>query len=146
MKRNIGVSMLLLMGFSVSFCSYALPSKDDAHAACVSVMARTTLDPVIDGLYGDQLSKIAVRDCIVVVGEADGDPKKAADVARKLKSDFSKSMWQMVGSPYTTQQDKSMALNMEGWHSSVMNKAQVIAGNYKALQEEARRAKSVMAK
>lgn len=109
-------------------------------------MARTTIDPVIDGLYGDQLANIAVRDCIVVIGEANGDPKRAKEVASTLKKNFSKSMWQMVGSPYSTQQDKSMALNMEGWHTSVLNKAQTIAGNYAELKKEADRARAAMAK
>lgn len=136
------VSLPILVVALLPFTSLALPSKNDARDACVSVMDRTTLDPVIAGFYGDQLANIAVRNCIVVVGEANGDPKRAKEIASKLKKDFGKSMWQMVGSPYATQQEKSMAVTMEGWHSSVMNKAETIAGNYGLLQKEAERLRS----
>lgn len=136
------ISRIILIVAIFPCAALALPSKDDARDACISVMERTTLDPVIAGFYGEQLSNIAVRNCIVVVGEANGDPKRAKEVASKLKKDFGKSMWQMVGSPYATQQEKSMAVTMEGWHSSVMNKAETIAGNYGLLQKEAERLRS----
>ena len=119
--------------------SLALPSKDDALAACSSLVKKSRLDPVIDSLYGEKLTQVAMRDCIITIGESNGDPKKAKEVSKRLKSEFGRSMWALIGSPYVSQTEKSMAVNMEDWHARVMNNSAIIAGDYGELALEARK-------
>lgn len=138
-KTTSAKSVCLLVAVLFSPLALSLPSQDDAHNACLSITASRNLDPVIEGIYGRQLYETAINDCMTVIKDADGDPKKAEASAKKLKSIFSKSMWKIVGSPYVSQQEKSMAINMADWHSVVMNSSQRIASDYKSLYWEAKK-------
>lgn len=130
-------SVIILSVILFPMHSFALPSKEVAINACSSIVQRMRLDPVISGMHGDDLTKIAINDCLTIIGEADGDPKVAKETATKLKKAFGRSMWDIVGSPYTSQMEKSMAVNIEGWHSRVMNESARIASNYESLNREA---------
>ncbi|MDV2861856.1 hypothetical protein [Phytobacter ursingii] len=129
---------LLLIALPSKY-SLALPSKDEALAACSSLVKKARLDPVIDSLYGEQLARVAMRDCIITIGESNGDPKKAIEVSKRLKSEFGKSMWALIGSPYVSQTEKSMAVNIDDWHTGIMNNSARIAGDYSELEFEAKK-------
>lgn len=142
MKKKLFITSAWL---AIAVISSASAMTADAEAqnapmmACAAIAsnAMASLDPNIKYIAGDEFSNKAISDCIWLIEEAKGDPKRAEQGYSKLMSHYSDYLNQMMSSPLTDNQTRYVLVVLSKSYQYAMGDASHAASDYKYLRQQA---------